>query len=74
LVNKNPNGWSDHQAQKFNILIDQYIQSHPTPLPKEMPLFLDYADYDLESATSSHLTDFQPPNEEEESPPPSENH
>jgi hypothetical protein len=70
LVNKNPNGWSDHQTQQFNNLIDHYIQPHNTPLPEEMPPYLDYADYDLISADGSHLSDFQTPNEEEEPPPP----
>jgi hypothetical protein len=69
LVNKNPNGWSDHQKQQFNNLIDQYIQPQHTPLPEEMPPYLDYADYNLVSADGSHLTDFQPPNEVEEPPP-----
>jgi hypothetical protein len=68
LVNNNPNGWSDHQTQQFNNLIDHFIQTHPTPLPEEM-----YADYDLKSAAGSNLSDFQLPNKEEE-PPPSEDH
>jgi hypothetical protein len=68
LVNKNPNGWSDKQAQKCIILKDHYIQPQHTPLPAEMPSYLDYADYDLVSADSSHLSDFQPPNEEEAPP------
>jgi hypothetical protein len=38
-----------------------------------MPPFLGYDDYELESASGSHLFDFQPPNEEEEPTPP-ENH
>jgi hypothetical protein len=69
LVNKNPKGWSDHQTQQVNNLIDHYIQPQPTPLPAEMPPYLDYADYDLVSADGSHLSDFQTPNEEEEPPP-----
>jgi hypothetical protein len=51
-------------------LIDHYIQPQHTPLPEEMPPYLDYADYDLVSADGSHLSDFQPTNEEEEPPPP----
>jgi hypothetical protein len=73
LVNHNPNGWSDHQTQQFNNLIDHYIQPQHTPLPEEMPPYLDYADYDLVSADGSHLSDFQPPNEEEEPPPHQQN-
>jgi hypothetical protein len=69
LVNNNQNGWSDHQTQQFNNLIDHYIQPQHTPLPAEMPPYLDYADYDLVSADGSHLSDFHPPNEEEELPP-----
>jgi hypothetical protein len=68
LVNNNPNGWSDHQTQQFNSLIDHYIQPQHTPLPEEMPPYLDYADYDLVSADVSHLSNFQPPNEEQEPP------
>jgi hypothetical protein len=47
LVNQNPNGWSDHQTQQFNDLLDHYLRPpfHP-PLP-DMPEILDYADYDL---------------------------
>jgi hypothetical protein len=70
LVNKNSNGWSDHQTQQFNNLIDHYIQPQHTPLPETMPPYLDYADYDLVSADGSHLSDFQPPNEEDKPPPP----
>jgi hypothetical protein len=70
LVNNNPNGWSDHQTQQFNNLIDHYIQPHQTPLPDDIPQYLEYADYDLVNADDSHLSDFQPPNEEEEPPPP----
>jgi hypothetical protein len=69
LVNNNPNGWSDHQIQQFNKLIDHYIQPHPTPLPEDMPPYSDCADYDLVSADGSHLSDLQSPNEEEEPPP-----
>jgi hypothetical protein len=69
LVNKNPNGWSDHQTQQFDNLIDHYIQPHHTPLPEEMPPYLDYEYYDLVSADGSHFSAFQPPNEEEEPPP-----
>jgi hypothetical protein len=64
-----PKVWSDHQTQQFNKLIDNYIQPHPTPLPEEMPPYLDYADYELVSADDSHLSDFPPANEEEEPPP-----
>jgi hypothetical protein len=69
LVNKNPNGWSDHQTQQFSSLIDHYIQPQHTPLPEEIPPDLDDADYDLISADGSHLSDFQPLNEEEDPPP-----
>jgi hypothetical protein len=65
-VTRSPNGWSDHQTQQFNNLIGHYI----SPLPEEMPPYLEYADYDLVTADGSHLSDFQPPNEEEEPPPP----
>jgi hypothetical protein len=53
LVNQNPNGWSDHQTQQFNDLLDHYLHppSHP-PLP-DMPEILDYADYDLLSEDDS---------------------
>jgi hypothetical protein len=68
-VNKNPNGWSDHQTQQFINLLDHYIQPQHTPLPEAMPPYLDYADYDLVSVDGSQLSDFQPPNEEEEPPP-----
>jgi hypothetical protein len=34
-----------------------------------MSLYLEYADYDLVCADGSHLSDFQPPNEEREPPP-----
>jgi hypothetical protein len=37
MVNKDPNGWSDHQTQQFNNLIDHYLQPQHTPLPAEMP-------------------------------------
>jgi hypothetical protein len=53
-------------------LIDHYIHPQHTPLPEEMPPYLDYADYDLVSVAGSHLSDFQPPNEEEDPPPPLE--
>jgi hypothetical protein len=69
LVKQNHNGRSDHQTQQSNILIDHYIQPQQTPLPEEMPPYLDYADYDLVIADGSHLSDFQSPNEEEEPPP-----
>jgi hypothetical protein len=69
LVNKTQNGWSDHQTKQFNNLIDHCIQPQHTPLTEDMPPYLDYADYDLVSADGSHLSDFQPPNEEEEPPP-----
>ena len=55
LINNNPNGWSDHQTQQFNDLLDHYIQPPPqAPLP-DMPEILDYADYDLISDDGSHL-------------------
>jgi hypothetical protein len=69
MVNKNPNGLSDHQTQQFNNLIDHYIQPQHTPLPEESPPYLDYADYNLVSADGSHLSDFQPQNEKKEPPP-----
>jgi hypothetical protein len=54
LVNNNPNGWSDHQTQQFG----HYIQPQHTPLPEEIPPYLDNADYDLVSADGSHLLAF----------------
>jgi hypothetical protein len=33
---------------------DDYIQPQHTPLPAEMPPYLDFADYDLVSADGSH--------------------
>jgi hypothetical protein len=71
LVNQNPNGWSDHQAQQFNDLQDHYLHppSHP-PLP-DMPEILDYANYDQIREDGLHLM-ADTPNEEEE--PPHQNH
>jgi hypothetical protein len=62
LVNQNPSGWSDHQTQQFNDLLDHYL--HPpsyAPLP-DMPEILDYADCDLINEDGSHLM-ADPPSE-----------
>jgi hypothetical protein len=67
LVNKNPNGRSDHQTQQFNDLLDHYLHPQPQPLLLDMPEILDYADYDLISENGSHLL-ADPLNEEEEPP------
>jgi hypothetical protein len=59
LANNNPNRWSDHHTKQINNFIDHYIEPPQTHLLEEIPEFLDYADYDLDSVAGSHFSGFQ---------------